>query len=379
MAEKKRPNKPYPEYPLYAHPSGKWAKVINYKTHYFGTWQQPEAALAEYLEALPYIKSGLTPPRGGGGYSIGSLCSDFYDHQLERHHAKEIGARHIKDIDDHNRYLLRFFGTTRNVETMSAADFAALRKRMAKDYKLHRLSNYITKTRALFNWAYKARKIKQPLDFGLDFHPPSRAAKKKERNTKPKKLFTAPECRLLTDNAKPQLRAMILLAINGGFGQTDLANLEFRHLNLDRAWIDFPRTKTGVDREVPLWPETVAAIKAAIEVRPAHKNDYSKHVFVTRFGVPWVRCSVDNALVDSITREFHKLKKSVGITAENKGFYALRHTFRTVADECKDQPAVLHLMGHSDDSISEIYREMISRERLTDIVNYVRKWYLKTK
>ena len=33
-----KPGKPYPEFPLYAHPNGQWAKRTGGKLHYFGLW-----------------------------------------------------------------------------------------------------------------------------------------------------------------------------------------------------------------------------------------------------------------------------------------------------------------------------------------------------
>jgi integrase len=35
----------------------------------------------------------------------------------------------------------------------------------------------------------------------------------------------------------------------------------------------FPRVKTGVERRIPLWPETGEAIQAAIAARPRPKAD----------------------------------------------------------------------------------------------------------
>ena len=56
------------------------------------------------------------------------------------------------------------------------------------------------------------------------------------------------------------------------------------------------------------------------------------------------------------------------------GFYTLRHTFRTVADEAKDQPAADYIMGHETPHISSVYRETISDERLKAVSDHVRTW-----
>jgi len=43
------------------------------------------------------------------------------------------------------------------------------------------------------------------------------------------------------------------------------------------------------------------------------------------------------------------------LNREGLGFYALRHSFRTVADECGDFPAIDLIMGHQRDDMASRY------------------------
>src|SRR5262249_1101702 len=159
----------------------------------------------------------------------------------------------------------------------------------------------------------------------------------------------------------PQVKAMLLLGINCGFGNSDCGNLLLSAGDLQAGMIDFPRPKTGIPRRCPLWPETVAALKEALARRPApKKEEHAGLVFLTRRGDSWVTGTTDGPL----SREVGKLLRKLGINGRaGLGFYTLRHTFRTVADEAKDQPAADYIMGHEVPHMSSVYHERISDER----------------
>jgi len=85
-------------------------------------------------------------------------------------------------------------------------------------------------------------------------------------------LFEAGEVRRILEAADPVMQAMVLLGVNCGFGNTDVASHPRSAIDLERGWVEFPRPKTEINRRVPLWPETVDILRAAIEIRPAAKD-----------------------------------------------------------------------------------------------------------
>src|SRR5262245_16096590 len=75
-----KPTKPYPEFPLTAHPAGYWCKKIRGKLHYFGPWSDPDGALAKYLEQRDDLHAGRKPRERAEGLTVKAAANAFLNH-----------------------------------------------------------------------------------------------------------------------------------------------------------------------------------------------------------------------------------------------------------------------------------------------------------
>ena len=207
--------------------------------------------------------------------------------------------------------------------------------------------------------------------YGQGFKRPSKKTLRVEKAKQGHKLFTPTEIHRLLEAASPQCKAMMLLAINAGLGNADCGRLPLKALDLGTGMAGLPAGEDGdAAPAVRSGLETVAAIKDALAGRREPKNpDDAGLVFVTRTGQSWHTDTTENP----ISYEVGKLVRRLGINSrKGLGFYTLRHTFRTVADEAKDQPAADFIMGHEVAHMSSVYRETISDERLKAVADHVR-------
>jgi integrase len=367
-----KPNKPYPEFPLFAHAAGVWAKKIRGKLHYFGPWADPDAALKKYDAEKDALHAGRKPRQSGEGTTVKELCNLFLNRKAAARDAGEIARRTWDDYEDACRLIIKHFTGSRLVSDLDPEDFASLRQKLARKWGPVTLGNVIQRIRVVFKFAWDDGLIDRPVLYGQAFQRPSRKVVRIDRAKKGPKLFTREEIRKLLNGAPVHLRAMTLLGINAGFGNADCGNLPLSAVDLEHGWIDYPRPKTGIARRCALWPETMAAINESMAKRPQPKDPANAGlVFVTKYGLPWHKDSSDHTLA----KEYAKLLHELGINSrKGLGFYTLRHTFRTVADESKDQPAVDFIMGHEVPHMSAVYRESISDERLAAVAGHVHRW-----
>lgn len=357
-------------FPLYLHKgSGQWAKKVRQKLHYFG--KDKQAALERWLAEKDYLLAGKVPPKiSENSLTIGKLVNLFLDYKEQFLQTGELGQRSFDDYVAHGRLLAKHFGQQESVDHLTPACFIKFRSKLAKNVNLVTLKSRIVKIRAFFNFAAKNDLLESPLPriMGTGFDIPSRGSITRLMSER-EKLFSAGQIKSLIDQANVNLKAMLLLGINCGFGNQDVALLRFDHLNLEAGWINFPRPKTGAKRRCPLWPETVAALRESIEKRrPPVDPDHSAYVFITSQGGLYESSIQDKP----ISKEFRKLRAKAGL--ETGGFYWLRHTFQTIGDESRDFVAVSSIMGHASNSISDHYRERISDDRLVSVANCVRGW-----
>lgn len=216
--------------------------------------------------------------------------------------------------------------------------------------------------RMFFNFALAEEWIDK-LPWGAKtFQLPTKKAIKKARSQKKDKTASRQEILKLFEEAGDTWNAMLLLAINSGSGNTDVAMIKHSDIEED-GWVEQARNKTGEYRRFKLWPETLEVISKL----PKHEDGL---IFHSKQGSKLIPAGTHNP----ITKGFSNLVSKAGIKRENLSFYSLRHTFQTVADENVDLVATQVIMGHSRNSISDNYRGKISDARLEAVTDHVRRW-----
>ncbi len=216
-------------------------------------------------------------------------------------------------IQDHPRLKISDF----TVEKFASWKLS-LKKRQ---YSPESINHYLTAVRAMFVFAEETELIEKA---------PRLRRIKNERipktGSKEKPLYSIDDMHKLLDNAGLTLKAMIMLALNCGFGPKDLQDLTWDDIEGER--VTLPRSKTGVSQTYLLWPETKSLLEEirkerALLVFRMRKRmvDHSDegHVFVTRFWKLWTK--------DAIATQFRRLCKKAKVTCY--GFYRLRHCAST--------------------------------------------------
>ena len=288
-----KPPKPYPDFPLFPHATKRWAKKIRGKLHYFGRWADPDAALAKYLDQRDDLQAGRTPkmtPGDTSGFTMRELVNRFLTSKQYRVRSGELSQRMFADYHQVCGRLLDELRRDRLVEELRPEDFDKLRASLADGVGPVTLANMIRRTRTVFKFAFDADLVDRPIKLGPGFKPPSRKTLRADRQAKPLRLFEAEDLKRILGAAGPALHGMILLGLNAGYGNSDCSRLLKASIDWESGWLDAPRSKTAVPRRCKLWPETLAALRIAIDRRPKSKREETDGlVFLTKYGVPFVR------------------------------------------------------------------------------------------
>lgn len=370
------------DFPLFPHQRGFWAKKVLGRMHYFGKIADDpkgEAALLLWVQQKDHLLAGRKPRLEGDFLTVKQLVNGFYNEKLQKRQSGELNARTLDEYKATGRMVAVFFGKSTAVEDLTAEDFQKLRAKMAKQWGPVRLGNEIQRVRMIFRYADDL--LPKPVQFGKHFQKPSAKVVRLSRAERGPRDLTAADVLALRDSASVNMQAMILLGINAALGPTDLAMLPIKAIDLANRWLNYPRPKTGIHRRIPLWPETMEAVLAALKARPHHKNpEDGELLFISPQHKSYFRettgkdGSERGARAYGLAHEFAVARKKANLAEPT--FYDLRRTFQTVSEGAHDLSAVQAIMGHAagTNDMSAVYRQRISDERLLVVTEYVRRW-----
>lgn len=360
-------SKPYKTFPLTKNPNGQWSKKHKGDVYYFGVHANPDAALKRFELEWPEILAGRTHNRHSQSLTVLDAVNYFLGYSKDRFEHGDISSATYGDYLITCEKILDLLGRKSPVSRLTPADFVKMRLKVRASYSPSRTTKVISVTRMVFKHAVDYEYLDRLPRYGPDFKAAKRRDVRLHREASQKKLLTRDELAALISSANPQWRAIILLCANTGMGNSDIARVRTQHVR--DGLMTMARGKTGVSRSIPLWPETIDAI------------DYLKRkegdlLFVSSRGTPLNRPNPKGGVIDLTVEGFRRVAVAAGIHRKGMGMYWIRHTFQTIGDAAKDPPAVAAIMGHIDASMSAVYREEISRERLQAAVDHVRNWLL---
>ncbi len=380
---KRKAAKPPKDFPLWKHrSSGRWCRKIKGKFHYFGKIADDpngEAALKRWAEEKDDLLAGRKPrSQDKDRLTVHALCNHFMHFKKQLLESGELAQRTWDRYHGTCERIMAVFGRNRTADDLRPDDFTALRAELAKTYGPVALGNEIQIVRSVFRYGMEAELLEKAVRFGPGFKKPSAKTLRLNRAKAGLRMFERKELLAVLKHATVNLKAMALLGINAGLGNTDVALLPISAVNLESGWLDYPRPKTGMPRRVPLWSETIKRIRAVLEVRSQPKNPADAELlFIGRRGQSYI----GNHKGYRVTQEMDGALEKAGLSRKGLSFYALRHTFQTIAEGSRDLAAVQAIMGHapSNSDMSAVYRERVDDERLKAVTDHVHAWLFPSK
>lgn len=348
-------------FPIKPRRDGRFQKRIHGTLYYFGGGGNRKAALAEYERVKHDLYAGRKPRAMADPdtLTLKTMANLFIDEQEARNAAGDISAGHLADYRWAIRRFLKKMSGGRLVSDLGPDDFAIYRR-----FLLSKVGGYAYNREracivAMFNHAEQCGWLINPVRFGKGF---AKVGVSELRVGRKNRKLESGTIKTLIGKAASDLKAKILLGINGGMGATDCATLQLVDLDLVNRRINTIRRKRMTVRHVPLWPETVEALAPIVAKRSA-----DDHLV---FGAGNAEVTEVTNLIKEFTAlcDELKIKRPAGVA-----FNALRHTFSTLANALQDKDATRRIMGHKFSGMDDTYVEDIDWQRLKRVTDHVRQ------
>lgn len=285
-----KPKKPKGS-PLYAHGSGRWAKKIAGRTRYFGSWNDHDGALIEFKRQFPYLQLGLEPPADSP--SLADVLNSFDD---AKRRSLEIGEMTQRSYDEYVKVMeqIATLGKSRPFTSLTTDDLGRLRALLAKGKKSQPVSPYTHKrllsyARSIFYHAQE--ELNLAIKYRQALKAPPKHLLRQRRAAIGERLFSSSELQKLLAKADPYMKAVIYCGINAGLGPADCIGLTRDRIKGE--FLDYTRSKTGVQRRCYLWPETRKAIEAIADGEHVFNGrKWTRHIIARDFKLLCEACDI---------------------------------------------------------------------------------------
>ena len=169
-------------------------------------------------------------------------------------------------------------------------------------------------------------------------------------------FYTTEEIKALFNAASPRTRVYILLGLNLGYTQADIASLEHSMIDWTQAIVTRNRHKTGQPQKAKLWPITVQMLKQ--EMMDARKTNL---VLLGENGNSLIVDTINDKgnpiRVDAIRLAFNRVKTKLKMLGDSRGFAIFRKTSaNNIAQANQDAPHLVDLfLGHTQKTMAKHY------------------------
>jgi len=344
------------KFPLTLHPSGQYCKKIKGHIYYFGS--DRKQALERYLDQAIFLHgyNNTLLKSTNGNMALKEICDLYLKYQHTKLLADNLTARHHNDQIRNLNKLMEFLGESCRIKSISKLSLQNYKRSLQKHYSsVCRLNLHLSIMKAMFHWARKNDILKDIPNIDAI----SRATEiHQERFT-----FNSDQINKLLSIADIRIQAMIWLGLNCGFGCTDCAFLKWNDLDLENSRVILPRRKTGIYRDLPLWPETVTSLRKI-------KRKGSLVLYTSR-GNPYIQTNIKidtrrnekYTITNSISTQFRRLILKANLNVpKGTGFYTLRRTAATIAARSGDPFAVQRRLGHANLTMATRYVQDVSAQ-----------------
>lgn len=412
-------------FPLTPHvSSGVWRKKIAGRQHSFGPLRDPMSAYRDYLRNAARLAEGRTSTALGPSDdpTVHQVATLFLRAQQRRLELGKIRPSTFRNMHWPLRTLVDHVGMDTPASHLTPEDFAELIAATCPGRSPSYQTQLVGIIRQMFSWSRRQLDLREP-PYGMFFDRPghreriAHADTRRERPLTPSefwRLIAACESIIGTRGVcglhrvchadALTLRAAMLLALNGGITQRDLSEIRADELADDPGTmprIDNRRHKTGIPRVIPLWPETMVALRlahvpAAVQQRAGYMHDARPRLLTLPSGRPLItdpRAGRSQGS-DHLHQLFSLARAAAGLdrhelhpSASNPKTSRKRHlitwrtfrkTFDTVAMEVRDDETRRLIMAHGTHAMDRTYVLHHPLARLRMVSEYVRSWLLGT-